>query len=329
MLPSPRALPYDKEIDEHQNTEFVRAEIDEKVSSEASSSEIRYVVNWVNEGGVPQNERVVAGEKLCDVIAVDSAGVKLFEEKKKSPISGEVFALSRSGYVEEGKVIAIIVGEEDKEETSDQSSPRETSDGQESEEAREKEGVIYILKNEWMPDVLKIGYTAGNPEERARSLSNGKGVPSHYEVVYSKEVADLQAEEMRVHTELAEYRTSLGREFFKVDRQTAVNVIKRDRSTKGRGYICVFENEEIHGLVLIDSTTDTPTTKARSLSSHTGVPTPYKVVFKKEVDKTHKSELEVRRRLKKYKVDNKFFEVSVEQAKEAIRECLDTEHGIK
>lgn len=309
--------------------EFVRAEIEEAVSPEASSGEIRYVVNWVNEGGIPQNERVVAGESLCDVIALDSEGVKLFEETKKSSSSGEIFALKGNGYVQQGEVVAIVVGEADKEEIDERSSLREASDGDRSEQAREKEGVIYILENEWMPDVLKIGYTAGNPEERARSLSNEKGVPSHYEVVYSKEVADLQAEETRAHTALAEYRTSLGREFFKVDKQTAVNVIKEGGSTERTGYICVFENEEIQGLVLIDSTTKTPTSKARKLSSGTGVPAPYEVAFKQAVEKTHKSELKVRRELSKHKVDNKFFGVSVKQAKEAIRDCLGIEHEIR
>lgn len=191
----------------------------------------------------------------------------------------------------------------------------------------DSEGIVYVLENEYMNNVLKIGYTSGSPEERARSLSEAEGVPSDYEVVYFKEVADPEAEEMRVHTELSEYRASLGREFFKVDRQTAVNVIEGDGSTEKTGYICVFENEEIHGLVLIDSTTNTPTSKAMELSSGTGVPAPYEVAFKQAVEMTYKSELMVRKELREYKVDNKFFEVTVEQAKKAVKKCLGANHG--
>lgn len=317
-----------EEIGKHYDMELLKAEIEENVSFDVPSSEVRYLVNWVNEGGMPQNETVVAGESICDLIVLDPEGVKLFDETKKSSRKGQVFALKGNGYAQEGEVVAVVVRQSKEDIVSDRSTNSEGANEGNGGEA-ETEGVIYILENEWMPDVLKIGYTAGNPVERARSLSNEKGVPSHYEVVYSKEVADLQAEETRVHTELAEYRTSLGREFFKVDKQAAVDVIKERRNTGGSGYICVFENEEIEGLVLISSTTETPTSKARKLSSDTGVPTPYEVSFKQAVEKTHKSELEVRRKISKSKVDNKFFELSVDQAKEAIRECLSTEHGIE
>ena len=48
-------------------------------------------------------------------------------------------------------------------------------------------GLIYILTNPAIPDLVKIGRTQ-NLEERVRSLSSHSGVPIPFEVYYSCEV---------------------------------------------------------------------------------------------------------------------------------------------
>jgi hypothetical protein len=67
-------------------------------------------------------------------------------------------------------------------------------------------GHVYILLNASIPGLLKIGMTARAPEERARELSQGTGVPAPFSVAYSEEVPDCQAAEALIHARLAPFR---------------------------------------------------------------------------------------------------------------------------
>lgn len=40
-------------------------------------------------------------------------------------------------------------------------------------------GWVYILSNEYMPGIYKIGMTTNSPEARAKELSSATGVPIH------------------------------------------------------------------------------------------------------------------------------------------------------
>lgn len=51
-------------------------------------------------------------------------------------------------------------------------------------------GYVYILSNAAMPGLLKIGKTTRTPDERARELARGTGVPGPYTVEHSVEVPD-------------------------------------------------------------------------------------------------------------------------------------------
>ena len=81
---------------------------------------------------------------------------------------------------------------------------------------REASGCIYILENEAMPDLYKIGWTERSPEERAKELS-GTGLPSPYRVVFSKSTNLTGEVEKKIHKHLDEYRMRSNREFFKAD----------------------------------------------------------------------------------------------------------------
>ena len=76
-------------------------------------------------------------------------------------------------------------------------------------------GFVYILGNDAMPGVYKVGTTKFSPRRRAEELSRGTGVPSEYAVLYYAELSDAPAWEKAVHRQLFDRRVSENREFFR------------------------------------------------------------------------------------------------------------------
>lgn len=78
------------------------------------------------------------------------------------------------------------------------------------------EGYVYILKNEAMPEYIKIGLTRGIVAERIRQLDN-TSLPKPFEHVYSARVPDCARLERTLHFVFGNQRTRGNREFFTVD----------------------------------------------------------------------------------------------------------------
>lgn len=75
-------------------------------------------------------------------------------------------------------------------------------------------GFVYVLTNDWMPDLIKVGCTERSPAARADELSRPTGVPSSFTVEFYAEFEDHQRIERDLHRWLAPYRINDGREFF-------------------------------------------------------------------------------------------------------------------
>lgn len=75
-------------------------------------------------------------------------------------------------------------------------------------------GFVYILANDYMRDVIKIGCTERSPLARAEELSKPTGVPYPFRVLCYIEIEDFQRVERDVHERLVEHRISPNREFF-------------------------------------------------------------------------------------------------------------------
>lgn len=82
-------------------------------------------------------------------------------------------------------------------------------------------GWVYVLANESMPGVYKIGMTQTSPEKRAKEISSATGVPSPFVVVSSFRSDAPFEHEKKIHQLLSRHRISSGREFFK----TSLDVI--------------------------------------------------------------------------------------------------------
>lgn len=76
-------------------------------------------------------------------------------------------------------------------------------------------GYVYILKNSFMPGLVKIGYTDRDPIKRSRELSSFTGVPGRFEIVFSWNVSNAAEIEKQIHSELANSRRS--GEFFELE----------------------------------------------------------------------------------------------------------------
>jgi hypothetical protein len=88
-------------------------------------------------------------------------------------------------------------------------------------------GYIYVLVNPAMPGLIKIGRTIRSAEERALELSSVSGVASPFVVAHSEFVGDVEGCERELHAQLADYRYSKNREFFRLSVESAIQSIKK------------------------------------------------------------------------------------------------------
>jgi hypothetical protein len=92
-----------------------------------------------------------------------------------------------------------------------------------------KIGFVYVLTNESMPGLVKIGFTLGRPTDRAKQLAT-TGVPTPFVVAYSIKLFDPDKWERRIHEHLAHHRKN--KEWFSCDAgfaQTEISkVVPRD-----------------------------------------------------------------------------------------------------
>lgn len=85
---------------------------------------------------------------------------------------------------------------------------------------------VYILESFSMPGMVKIGYTKGDPIDRADQLSKSTGVPTPFNVVYSYSCFNGERIEKAVHKHFRKKRVNSQREFFYVELDEAIKVIE-------------------------------------------------------------------------------------------------------
>jgi len=93
-----------------------------------------------------------------------------------------------------------------------------------NQENGNKKGYVYILVNPAFTGFVKIGKTIKEPEERARQLSSGSGVPAPYAVAWDAFVYDCDHVEKLIHQQLANSRSRNDREFFSIPLKHAISI---------------------------------------------------------------------------------------------------------
>jgi T5orf172 domain len=86
-------------------------------------------------------------------------------------------------------------------------------------------GIVYVLVNQSMPGLIKIGITAENIETRMRQLDTS-GVPLPFECFYAAEVANPALVERALHEAFEDQRVRQNREFFELSPDKPKVVIK-------------------------------------------------------------------------------------------------------
>jgi hypothetical protein len=87
-------------------------------------------------------------------------------------------------------------------------------------------GFVYVLSNAFLPGIYKIGFTASNPDTRAKQISKQHGLPSPFKVVRYWRTKDPYIIEQRIHDDLKDY-VHWGAEFFDAEYDLIEEIIER------------------------------------------------------------------------------------------------------
>lgn len=86
--------------------------------------------------------------------------------------------------------------------------------------------IVYILSNAAMPGLLKIGKTTQADVNVRMGQLYTTGVPVPFECVYAIEVSDCSKVEFALHTAFGPNRVNPNREFFKIEAEQAIAIMK-------------------------------------------------------------------------------------------------------
>ena len=86
---------------------------------------------------------------------------------------------------------------------------------------------VYVLVNKSMPDMVKIGMTVREVEERAREISGATGVPTPWVPVYSFKCFNSYKLEQEIHEHLDAVRVAGNREMFYIHSRDAIDTVKK------------------------------------------------------------------------------------------------------
>lgn len=96
-------------------------------------------------------------------------------------------------------------------------------------------GYVYVLMNPSMKNLIKIGKSTRDPQDRAKELSSTTGVPTPFVVVYDSYFESCTQAEEFVHTFLESkgFRVSKNREFFEIPIKDAIDAVMTARDHFG------------------------------------------------------------------------------------------------
>jgi hypothetical protein len=86
---------------------------------------------------------------------------------------------------------------------------------------------VYVLVNESIHGMVKIGMTTRGVDQRAKEISGATGVPTPWEVVFSFKCYKSYELEQEIHEYLNAVRVSENREMFRLTPNQAMEVVKK------------------------------------------------------------------------------------------------------
>jgi hypothetical protein len=89
-----------------------------------------------------------------------------------------------------------------------------------------KQGIVYILTNPAIPNMIKIGITTHEDVKMRMAQIYTTGVPLPFECVYAAKVANHEKVEKALHVAFGPDRVNPKREFFEIEASQAIAIIK-------------------------------------------------------------------------------------------------------
>jgi hypothetical protein len=86
-------------------------------------------------------------------------------------------------------------------------------------------GFVYVLQNDAMPGIYKVGFTLRSPSLRCHELSQSTSAPLPFNLVCYAEYDDAANREQHIHAALSAYRVSESREFFQCDLKIITDLV--------------------------------------------------------------------------------------------------------
>ncbi len=86
--------------------------------------------------------------------------------------------------------------------------------------------IVYALTNPAMPGLVKIGKTTQSDISLRMGQLYSTGVPVPFECVYAVQVADCSKVESALHVAFGPYKINPNREFFKIEPEQAISILK-------------------------------------------------------------------------------------------------------
>lgn len=105
-------------------------------------------------------------------------------------------------------------------------------------------GYVYVLSNESMPGVVKIGRTKRAVSSRANELYQ-TGVPTPFCVVGAVETPNCAELERMAHDSLQSYRVSSSREFFRIGADRAICMLKHLLTVQLSKFVAEFTDTHV------------------------------------------------------------------------------------
>jgi len=106
------------------------------------------------------------------------------------------------------------------------------------------QGFVYVMVNQAMPGIVKIGRTARSTSDRANELST-TGVPHDFVVVYDQKFLDCIEAERNIHEYFADFRINKNREFFQITPKEAIDFIRLSDGRVDNDSTCYSDDQHL------------------------------------------------------------------------------------
>lgn len=91
----------------------------------------------------------------------------------------------------------------------------------------EKCEIVYVLKNEAMPGLIKIGITQRNDIRERMNELYSTGVPLPFKCLWAGEVCDCKEIESLIHNAFQDHRINVKREFFTINPDRVIPLLQK------------------------------------------------------------------------------------------------------